>query len=104
MNGGDVRVYDALDQPRSTREITTVLRQKLQTAWGEEHGIEIEFNERGMPTEMFVPMLTLSWANARGYPYLNAQAVYRHLKRLEKQGKAWRIQVPGHRPMLWTSA
>lgn len=101
----DQAILDALDKPMSAREISEKLRQQALDAWAEEHGYgEVEWGtDQTGPNEPFgARMLALTEARERGtYPGLSFE-VYPRLLYLERHGRVERIQIEGHRPMLWT--
>ena len=98
---GEIRVLDALDIPRTTREITEELRLRVFNAWAEENGYgEVDWGEKDR--EPFAGRLFAhSWARERGY-YLNHQQVYNRLVKLEREGVIRRLTLPSHtRSILW---
>jgi CTP:molybdopterin cytidylyltransferase MocA len=94
----DLRVLAALDQPGTTREVSDRVIAAVREAWAqEEHGCEWEEVETYLPARL----LAWGWAKDRGTPPLMPWEVYPRLRKLERAGLVERIQVAGHRPMLW---
>ena len=94
---GKEGVLNALDTPRTTNEITELLRARVREAWAEETGQEIAWGEDH--EQLGARLLASAWAMDRGY-YLNHDQVYRCLVNLEKEGKVTRVFVYSH-SLLW---
>lgn len=92
---GDQRVLALLDErPKTSAEITHLLRREVWQSWAEQEGIELEWDPEGMPTQGLVRLLAWSSAASRGLATLNREQVYARLLKLERQGLACRIQLP----------
>lgn len=99
----DERVLHSLgDGPKSVREIGTVLRREVWHAWAEKHGYDFEWETDEEP--LGARLLAIHEADDLGLPYLMGTDVYSRLVRLERRGLVQRIQIEGHRPMLWKAA
>lgn len=95
----DQAILDVLDTPMSGKEISQTLRQRALEAWADEHGYDIEWGTDSEP--LGARLLAISEARERGtYPGLGHE-VYPRLLYLERHGRVERIQLDGHRPMLW---
>lgn len=100
---GDHRVLALLDQkPKTTGEITRMLRREVWESWAEENGYEITWDDQyGMPNDPLIRLLSFVSAEERGFVSLNTSQVYARLRKFEKQGLAQRISVPGRKSILW---
>ena len=99
----DNRILAALeDGPLSAREIADKLHREVLDAWAERHGYDFEW---GTSEEPFgARLLAISEAAETGLPHLYRHTVDPRLRGLERRGEVERIQLPGHRPMLWRLA
>lgn len=99
---GDLRVLNAIDKPQTTAEITARLRREVWETWAEQEGIEIVWNECGLPAGLGMRLLAYSTARERGLVTLNSQQVYNRLRKLERFGAVARLSMPEHsRTILW---
>jgi hypothetical protein len=86
--------------PATAKEIARKLRLEVWEAWAERHGYEgIEWETDREP--LGARLLAFSEADKMGMPYLAGHQVYPRLVGLERRGDVRRIQIDGHRPMLW---
>lgn len=97
----DQAILDVLDTPMSANEISEALRQQALDAWAAVHGYDIEWGTDAEP--LGARLLALTEARERG-TYLSGFEVYPRLRYLERHGRVERIQIEGHRPMLWHRA
>lgn len=100
----DRLILDALqDGPKTANEISAVIRREILEAWAQEQGLEIEWGDEGRgPNEpVGARLCAISSARRRGFVYLPGYELQRRLPRMERRGLVERIQVEGHRPMLW---
>lgn len=99
----DERILDALrDGPLSVRELEDKLRREIFEGFAESHGFtwpEYEDEPAGL-------RLTALASSERvlGLVHLHVGRGYGRLRSLEHRGLVERIQVDGHRPMLWRLA
>lgn len=94
------RILGALaDGPLSAREIAERLRDDLFEGWAERHGFEVAWGTDEEP--LGARLLAIHEAAENGVPHLFAHQVYPRLRALELMEEVQRIQIPGHRPMLW---
>ncbi len=99
----DIRDQRALDAiaggPLSSRELSMRLLREDWERWAEQEGFEIAWDTDDEPVG--ARLLALAEAREAGLYCGMRWEIYRRLVRLEKRGLVERIQVPGHRPMLW---
>lgn len=96
----DHRVLGALTSgPKSTREIADLLRREVWEAWAVKHDFTFEWESEEEPVGARI--LAMREADELGLPYLMTDDVYARLASLEGRGFVERIQLEGHRPMLW---
>lgn len=99
----DERILGALaGGPKSTRELGDALRLEVWQAWAEKHGYTFDW---GSDKEIVgARILAMREADELGLPYLMPDEIYARLVNLEWRGLVERIQIDGHRPMLWRVA
>jgi hypothetical protein len=87
---------------KTCNEVSAELIAIARTAWADRHAYDIEW---GSAHEPFGARL-LAWheAEENGCVYLYGHEVYRVMRRLERRGQVARMQVDGHRPILWMLA
>lgn len=96
----DQRVLRALDAgPATVNEIARKLRLEIWEAWAERHGYEFEWETDQEP--LGARLLAVSEADDMGLPFVHKHDVYPRLLGLERREEVERIQIEGHRPMLW---
>lgn len=95
----DQAILDVLDAPMSVKEISETLRQQALEAWAGEHGYDIEWGTDSEP--IGARLLAISEARERGTYAGLGYEVYERMRYLERHGRVERIQLEGHRPMLW---
>lgn len=97
----DHRILGALEAgPLSANEIAHKLRREVRESWADRHGYgDIAWETDQEP--FGARLLAFSEADELGLPYLYSYQVYPRLRGLERRGEVERIQVEGHRPMLW---
>jgi hypothetical protein len=94
-------VLDALaDGPKSSREISEATYHAARKAWAEENGFDFDPDN---PDDCHPVVKILGWSTAfgRGLRPMHPWQVDAVLRRLEKRGEVERVQIAGHRPMLW---
>lgn len=100
LQARESRILGALvDGPLSAKEIERKLRVELWNAWADKHGFEIEWDTEREPAGARI--LALHEADDLGLPHVAAGSAHSRLVALERKGKVERVQIPGHRPMLW---
>lgn len=88
------------DGPKSSREISETTYHRAWAAWAEENGFEYDpADPEG--SSFLVKILGWSTAHEHGIVPLHTWEVDRIARRLEKRGEVQRVQIAGHRPMLW---
>lgn len=98
----DAAILEALTAgPLTTREISSTIIAKIRTEWSERHGYDFEWETDQEPVGARV--LAHGEARDNGLLLLGYEIDPR-MRRLEKLGDVVRIQVDGHRPMLWRLA
>lgn len=98
-NVTDRAILEALSGgPLSTREISDALFRRIREEWSERHGYDFEWATDEEP--LGARLLASSEARDAGYR-LQSWEIRPRLARLERLGEVERIQVEGHRPMLW---
>ena len=89
------------DGPLSTQEIARSIRLEAWAAWSERHGYDFEWETDEEP--LGARLLASCEARESGLVLL-AHEVAPRLAGMEKRGEVARIQIAGHRPMLWRIA
>lgn len=93
-----------VDGPLSTREIATRLRREACEDWADRHGYEIDWGDfdsnRGPTEPLGARLLALGEGRDAGLLF-SPWEIQPRLYGLEKRGSVERIQIAGHRPMLW---
>jgi hypothetical protein len=89
------------DGPKTCNEVSAILIAEAREAWANRHGYEIEWGSEHEP--LGARLLAWGEAEENGCLYLIGHEVYPVLRRLERDGKVGRIQVEGHRPILWVA-
>lgn len=99
LNVAELAIVSLLEQgPRSTREISESILLHVKEAWADRRGYEIEW---GTVTEpLGASLLACSEARKMGFK-LHPWEIHPRLVSLERRGLVKRIQIEGHRPMLW---
>lgn len=103
----DQKILEALrDGPKTANEIAAVLRREVLESWAEEQGLEIEWGDEGRgPSEpVGARLCAIASARRRGVVFVPGYELLTRLPRMEKRGLVERIQLEGHRPMLWKAA
>jgi hypothetical protein len=102
LSVADLAIVSVLKQgPRSTREISDAILQHVKEAWADKHAYDIEWGTEGEP----VGASASACFEARDMGFkLLAYEIAPRLRSLEKRGLVERIQLPGHRPMLWRTS
>jgi len=92
------------DGPQSANELSKKMYLEQWERWAEEHdlGGEIEWDSGSEPVG--ARLLANVEARKRGVVALASYRLYNHLVRMERDGFIERIQIPGHRPILWRRA
>jgi hypothetical protein len=99
INAGDSAILKALKGgPFSTREVADRVRRAAWEAWSERHGYDFEWDTDEEPVGARI--LASGEARKRGLK-LHAYEIHPRLRALEKRGLVERVQLAGHRPMLW---
>lgn len=95
----DAAILEALaDGPLSAREVADRIRLKAWAEWAERNGYEIEWETEAEP----LGARLLASVEARGAGLkLHGWEVQPRLCSLERRGEVQRIQLDGHRSMLW---
>ena len=103
LKSRDLRILGALaDGPLSSREVEDKLRREVWHAWADRHDLEIEWDTPSEPVGARI--MAMAEATDLGVPYVRVGSAYARLVSLERRGFVTRIQIPGHRPMLWRAA
>jgi hypothetical protein len=89
------------DGPLSTREIANRIFREAREAWSERHGYDFEWGTDEEP--LGARLLASAEARESGLVLL-AHEVAPRLRALERRGDVARVQLEGHRPMLWRLA
>lgn len=92
------------DGPLSGREISERMFEETWESWADEHGYGGMIEWRTPEEPLGVRLLAFCEAKDRGCEPLHSWQLYRHLVRMEKAGLVTRIQIPGHRPILWAAS
>jgi hypothetical protein len=97
------RVLGALDVPRTTGEVSELLRDDLWRRFCIEHGVDEEVAglAAGHLPRTTVRLAATAWARERGTPMLSHPEVYNALRRLERLGLVHRLKLPPTRSVLW---
>lgn len=96
----DQRILAALEAgPATAKEIGEKLRREVWEAWADRHGYDFEWGSDQEP--LGARLLARIEADEMGLPYLYAYDVYPRLRGLERRGQVGRIQIDGHRSILW---
>lgn len=99
LSVADVALLSALRSgPLSTREIGTRIHDHVLQSWAVEQGYEIEWKTDAEPVG--ARLLASCWGRELGIRW-NEWEIRPRLLRLERAGEIERIQIAGHRPMLW---
>lgn len=92
-------LYELRDGPLSAPEIAHRLWLEVMTTWAEANGVL--WDEEG-GTGLDRLRAHQWWEKTYPCPTLSMpHAVYPYLRTLEKQGEVQRIELAGHRPILW---
>lgn len=92
------------DGPLTASEIAARIRQRACDRWSDRHGYDIEWgtDQRGPREPVGARLCALAEATQQdGITSLSAYRLHGRLPRLERRGAVERIQIEGHRPMLW---
>lgn len=89
------------DGPLSGREISERMFEETWEEWAESRGVGGLIEWRTDQEPLGARLLAFCEAKDAGCEPLHAWQLYRHLVRMEKAGLVSRIQIPGHRPILW---
>lgn len=102
MSASDQAILATLkDGPLSANEIADRIRRGAWAAWSERHGYDFEWETDEEP--LFARLLALGEARDAGLK-LHGYEMHAPLRSLERRGLVERIQIEGHRPMLWSLA
>lgn len=92
------------DGPLSVQEIAKTIRRRAREAWSERHDYDFEWGGdegRGDDEPLGARMLAHLEAKDAGIK-LMAHEIDSRLRSLERRGAVERVQIDGHRPMLWS--
>lgn len=96
----DLAILDVLALgAHSAQEIADAIRRKAREDWAERHGYFFEWETDEEP--LGARLLAHGDARQAGLKLL-AYEIDPRLRAMEKRGEVVRIQIEGHRPMLWT--
>lgn len=99
LNVADLAIVSALERgPMSTREISNQILLTVKEAWAERRGHIVEWGTDNEPVG--ASLLACSEARDMGFK-LQSWEIRQRLASLERRGLVERIQIDGHRPMLW---
>jgi hypothetical protein len=95
----DLEILGALERgPLSAREISDAVVRMVKEAWAERRGETIEWDTDDEPVG--ASLLACTEARDVGFKMMPWE-IDRRLRSLERRGYVTRIQIDGHRPMLW---
>lgn len=89
------------DGPLSANEIADKIRREAWATWSERHGYDFEWETAEEP--LGARLLASCEARDSGL-LLHAYEIHPRLRGMERRGEVERIQIEGHRPMLWRAA
>ena len=95
----DLAIASALERgPLSAREISQLILATVKEAWADRNSMAVEWGTDAEPVG--ASLLACCEARDQGFK-LHPWEIHQRLVSLEKRGVVQRIQVDGHRPMLW---
>lgn len=99
LSVADLAIVSALEHgPRSAREISADILLTVKEAWADRRGYAIEWGTENEPVG--ASLLACHEAREQGFK-LHSWEIHSRLVSLERRRIVERIQVEGHRPMLW---
>lgn len=86
--------------PKTAQELSRAMHLQVLERWAaEELEMEVDWFTKAEP--FGARLLAHVWGVQQGYVWLHAYELHNRLASMEKRGLVMRVQVVGHRPMLW---
>ena len=97
LSVADLAIVSALEQgPLSARELSDQILLTVKESWAATHGHVIDWDDPPVGASA----LACKEARDLGFKLLSYE-IRERLVSLERRGRVERIQIDGHRPMLW---